>query len=185
MLQAGHATRAELDQKLEWILESPGDEGRLQMIVIRPSTNQRASVNHCEVSPEGGVHGDSWAHHCWKKLEDGRPDPDVQVTMINSRLISLLAGEGERRALAGDQLYADLDLSRDNLPIGQRLRIGNAEFEVSPEPHTGCGKFSERFGPEALKFISARERQALRLRGIYLKIVSAGVIATGDVIRKV
>ena len=184
MSQVSHTTQVELEQSLGWVVASPRDVGVLEMIVVRPSTNQRVPLEQCEVSPAGGLHGDNWATHCRKKLEDGRPDPDVQVTMINARLISLLAEDRERQMMAGDQLYADIDVSEDNLPVGQRLAVGSAVFEVTPEPHTGCVKFSERFGREALKFISVKERRALRLRGIYLKIVSPGAIAQGDIIRK-
>ena len=97
MSLALHATREELDAKAEWVRDAPKDKGSLGMIVVRPSKNQRLSLDECEVSPEGGVHGDNWATECWKKLEDGRSDPEVQVTMINSRLISLLAGEETRQ----------------------------------------------------------------------------------------
>lgn len=168
-----------------WIRDSPKDSGILRIIAIRPAKDQRRVLDSCEVSPEGGVQGDNWLATCRRKLEDGRPDPDVQVTMMNSRLISLLAADESSQVQAGDQFYADLDLSESNLPVGQRLAIGTAVFEVTPEPHTGCGKFVERFGLAALKFINTPDGRSLRLRGVYLKTVAPGSVARGDLILKV
>ena len=37
----------------------------------------------------------------------------------------------DRWALAGDQLYVDLDLSTANLPPGTQLQIGSALLEVT------------------------------------------------------
>jgi hypothetical protein len=184
MSKSEYATRHELEQKLQWVVDSPKDEGVLRMITIRPQKNHRQILTECAVSPDGGLEGDSWARECWKTLDDGRPHPDVQVTMMSSRVVSLLASEEGEQAMAGDQLYADLDLGEANLPVGQRLEIGTAVFEVTPEPHTGCRKFSARFGPAAVKFMSVPERRAMRLRGVYLKVAEPGSISVGDLIRK-
>ena len=66
----------------------------------------------------------------------------------------------DRWPLAGDQLYVDLDLSHENLPVGTRLAIGTAELEVTAAPHTGCKKFASRFGLEALR-VEVAVRQEL------------------------
>ena len=71
---------------------------------------------------------------------DGSPHPDMQITIMNSRVIALLAQTKERWALAGDQLYVDMELSVDNLPPGTRLRVGEAVvLEVTALPHNGAG----------------------------------------------
>jgi len=184
MSQELHATREELERRLAWVIESPEDEGTLRTIAVRPAENLRQRLTRCDVSPERGVDGDNWAADCSLKLANGQSDPDVQITMINSRLISLLASGELRQILAGDQLYVDLDLGERNLPAGQRLQIGTAVFEITAEPHTGCRKFSERFGSEALRFINSPEGRQLRLRGVYAKVVTGGSISVGDVIRK-
>ena len=88
-------------------------------------------------------------------MSDGSANPDAQLTLMNARVVALVAGERERWPLAGDQLYVDLDLSADNLPPGTRLAVGSAVIEVTPEPHTGCAKFSARFGSEALRFVNS------------------------------
>lgn len=103
---------------------------------------------------------------------------------MNARTVALLAQSEEHWPLAGDQLYVDLDLSDDNLPPGTRLSIGSAILEVSADPHTGCQKFSSRFGVEALKFVNSPEGKRLHLRGINTKVLQAGTIKVDDVVRK-
>ena len=87
--------------------------------------------------------------------------------------------------LAGDQLYVDLDLSYDNLPPGTRLRVGSAVIEVTAQPHRGCGKFVARFGIDAQRFVNSPAGRELNLRGINARIITGGVVQTGDVIEKV
>ena len=103
---------------------------------------------------------------------------------MNARVIALLAQEKERWQLAGDQLFIDLDLSAENLPPGTRLALGSAVIEVTDQPHTGCAKFMERFGKEALKFVNSTEGKALRLRGLNARVVQAGTIRVGDTVKK-
>ena len=86
--------------------------------------------------------------------------------------------------LAGDQLYADLDLSPANLPPGARLAVGSAVLEVTDQPHLGCAKFAARFGQDALRFVNSRVGRELRLRGLNARVVVTGTIRTGDAILK-
>ena len=100
--------------------------------------------------------------------------------MINARLAELVAGGTERMALAGDQLYLDLDLSVDNLPAGSLLAVGDTVLRVSEAPHTGCAKFIERFGTEAMRFVNSRIGRRFRLRGMNTRIVVPGTVRVGD-----
>ena len=181
-----HKPIAELEVGMAQLLEAPQDRGNLELIVIRPTKEQRQILDEAWLSPEAGVQGDNWAKGCWKSLPDGRPDPDVQVTIMSARLARLVMGEDKSHwALAGDQLIADLDLSEGNLPVGQRLVLGDAVLEITSVPHRGCAKYRARFGDEALRFINTDEGRRMNLRGIYAKILQAGRVRVGDVLKKV
>ena len=71
-----------------------------------------------------GLVGDDWSKIGSTMTDDGSPHPDMQVTLMNARVIALLAGSEERWSLAGDQLFVDLDLSTENLPPGDALAGG-------------------------------------------------------------
>jgi MOSC domain-containing protein YiiM len=180
-----HLTRDELQAGLPHILASPQDNGVLEAIVIRPAQVERADLESSEISLEGGVHGDHWAKGCWMSTEDGKPHPDVQICIMNARCIGLIAHERERWPLAGDNLFIDMDLRPDNLPPGQRLRIGTAVIEITAVPHNGCAKFVERYGKAAVVFVNAPKGKAMRLRGIYARVVEDGRISVGDRVDKV
>jgi hypothetical protein len=172
-----HLTQAELDAGLDHIRRSPVTNGRLDGIVIRPATDERVTLRECDVSPNAGVHGDRWA-------TTGQ-SAEMQVTLMNSRAVELVAQSPERWPLAGDQLYVDLDLSEDNLQPGMQLIIGTALFEITPKPHNGCAKFASRFGRDALAFVNSTAGKQLHLRGIYAKVIKAGAIHVGDSVRKI
>ena len=180
----GHLSLEELQDGLAEILRSPKERGVLKAIVIRPETEARVSLPQCELSPEGGVHGDNWARGCWMSLPDGRPHPDVQVALMNSRMIALIARDEARWPLAGDNLFVDLDLSVGNLPPGTRLAVGSALLEITDVPHKGCKKFAERYGVDATRFVNSRDGLDLHLRGIYARIVEPGVVTVGDTLAK-
>ena len=181
---ARHLSMTELNDGLAEILRSPKDRGVLRAIVIRPEIDARVSMPHCELSPDGGVHGDRWAKGCWMSLPDGRPHPDVQVTIMNARTVALIAQDETRWPLTGDNLFVDLDLSADNLPPGTRLSAGSALLEITAVPYKGCRKFVERFGVDATRFVNSREGLRLHLRGIYARIVEPGTVTLGDTVEK-
>jgi MOSC domain-containing protein YiiM len=87
-------------------------------------------------------------------------------------------------ALAGDNLFFDMDLTPENLAPGQRLAIGTAVLEITAEPHNGCKNFAERYGREACAFVNSREGKRYRLRGIYARVVQDGRISLGDKVVK-
>ena len=128
---ASHLTRAELQAGLPHILGSPEDDGVLEAIVIRPGHGLRQELQSCEISLAGGTHGDHWAKGCWMSTDDGKPHPDVQICIMNARCIAHVAQQRERWALVGDNLFIDLDIRPENLPPGQRLRIGTAVIEIT------------------------------------------------------
>jgi hypothetical protein len=178
-----HATGAELADALPTICAAPADEGTIELIVRRPAVGQRELLDVAALDLAVGLLGDVWSTRGSSSTPDGKANPDAQVTMINARLIALLAPRPDQWALAGDQLYVDLDLSVENLPPGTRLAFGDAEIEVSAKPHTGCAKFRDRFGVDAVRFVNAHPE--LRLRGANTRVVVGGRFRRGDTIRKV
>jgi MOSC domain-containing protein YiiM len=66
------------------------------------------------------------------------------------------------------------------LPPGSRLRVGEALLEVTPAPHNGCQKYRARFGEDALRFVWMQELRHRNLRGIYMRVETAGRVKPGD-----
>ena len=173
-----------LEAGLDAVRAAPPDTGRVELIVRRPEVDARELIEEATLDPEDGLVGDNW--HVKPSLKTGAPNPEAQLTVMNARVTALVAGDDrERWALAGDQLFVDLDLSYRNLPPGTRLQVGEAVIEVTDEPHRGCGKFSSRFGVEALKFVNSAVGRELNMRGINTRIVTGGVVRTGDAVTKV
>ncbi|MFN2557758.1 MAG: MOSC domain-containing protein [Nitriliruptorales bacterium] len=179
-----HAALEALEAGLDEIRGSPKDQGRVELIVRRPAENEREVVAEATLDCALGLIGDTWRTRGSGRGKSGRPHPGRQLTLMNARVAALVSGSVERWQLAGDQLYVDLDISRDNLPPGSRLVVGSAIVEVSDQPHLGCKKFGERFGLEALRFVNSDVGRQLNLRGINAKVIVAGVVRLGDVIRK-
>lgn len=169
---------AELEAGLDRVLQSPHDSGTLRMIVRRPAENERETLRDGDLCLTFGLVGDCWS------MGPGRPDPAAQVTLMNCRAIELIAGDERNWPPAGDQLFVDLSLAEDDVPAGTRLAIGTAVVEVTAEPHTGCKKFAARYGTDAVKFVNSPRGKQLHLRGVNARVVQAGRIQVGDVVRK-
>jgi MOSC domain-containing protein YiiM len=176
-------SRAELDAGLDTIRRSPKDAGPLSLIVRRPAAGLRETLEEAWLDLSCGLVGDTWHARSSSRTPDGGPHPEMQLTIMNTRAIALIAPDPTRWPLAGDQLFIELDLSRANLPPGSRLAIGEAVVEVTHEPHTGCAKFVARFGLDALKFVNSPTGRALNLRGINARVLIPGRIRRADVAR--
>jgi hypothetical protein len=179
-----HLTAGELLAGLAHIRLAPADDGMLELIVRRPTVGEREVLEEGQLDVTDGLLGDTWKQRPSSRTPDGSPHPDCQINIMGARVIALLARQPDRRPLAGDQLFLDMDLSAANLPAGTRLAIGTAVLEVTAQPHTGCGKFVERFGLEAMRFVNSPAGRALSLRGINARVVQSGVVRAGDRARK-
>jgi hypothetical protein len=180
-----HLTLQELEAALEHLRQAPKDEGVVELIVCRPDIDRREVLDEAELDVEKGLIGDNWLVRGSRKTPDGSAHPEMQINIMNSRVTALVAQEKERWPLAGDQLYIDMDLGRENLPPGSHLEIGSVVLEVSPLPHTGCKKFVARFGAEAMEFVNSPLGKQLCLRGINAKVIQSGTVKVGQTARKI
>ena len=179
-----HLTTEVLEARLEEIRAAPADLGRIELIVRRPDEGRREVLAEATLDPAEGLIGDSWLARGNRRTPDGQADPDKQLTLMNARVAALIAVDPDRRPVAGDQLYVDFDIGQANLPAGSRLALGSAVIELTAPPHTGCAKFSRRFGRDALRFVNSPVGRELRLRGANARIVAPGTVRTGDEVRK-
>jgi MOSC domain-containing protein YiiM len=175
-----HATREELAVGLEYIRRSPRDAGVVELIVRRPARGEREVVANARLDTDLGLVGDRWA----TDVGNGGARPHVQLSVMNARVIALVARERARWSLSGDQLFVDLDLSVANLPAGTRLAVGEAIIELTSVPHATCKAFATRYGAAAAAFVHSPFGAVLRLRGVSARVVQSGAIRTGDSIGK-
>jgi MOSC domain-containing protein YiiM len=175
----------DFEPHLDHVRAAPRDEGRLELIVRRPAVDEREAVPEARLDPELGLAGDGWLARGSRSTPDGTADPACQVTLISTRVLAAIEPDATRWPLAGDQLYVDFDLSEDALPPGSRVAIGSAVVEVSEKPHTGCAKFSARFGSDALRWINSPVGRAHRMRGLNARVVEPGTVREGDAVRRV
>lgn len=173
-----HRPFEELEAAIRGLDLGPKDNGSVDTIVFRLPDEGRATPARALVSPDGGLHGDRWA------LNPER-NPGAQITLMNAGVALAVAGSRDRIPLTGDNLIVHFDLNEENLPPGTKLRIGEAVVEVTEVPHTGCAKFSRRFGESALRLVNLKDYRAQKLRGINVRVVQGGQVAVGDAIQKV
>jgi MOSC domain-containing protein YiiM len=166
----------ELERLWQALPDAPRDRGEVHLLVRRPERRVHEVLEEVELSVEGGVIGDRWAR--------GEADRRCQVTLMNVRVAELVTHDDQPLHMPGDNLLVDLDLSAEALPIGARLRVGTALLEVTPEPHTGCALFAERFGADALRWTNGRTHGDRRLRGINCEVIESGRVAIGDRIER-
>jgi len=173
-------TFAELEAMFDGIRDAPAETGVVELIVRRPAADEREVVSEVRLDVDEGLVGDSWRARGNRHTADGSADPEAQLTVMNARAADAVAGDVSRWPLAGDQIYVDFDIGVEHLPPGTRITIGDAELEVSEKPHTGCAKFSARFGTDALRFVNSPEGRRLRLRGMNTRITKSGTVRVGD-----
>jgi hypothetical protein len=175
-----HLSTKEIELGLVHVLDSPKSSGVLEMIVRRPAVNKRESIRSGILDIENGLIGDNWLTRGSSRTDNGLGHPEMQLNLMNIRFAELIAGSRERVPLAGDQLFVDLDLSREDLPVGTQLAIGDAVIELTAIPHLGCKKFVERFGLDAMKFANSEFGRKHNLRGVNAKVIVHGEISVGD-----
>ena len=175
------ATTADLTAQLDHLRAAPAQVGTVELVIRRPATGEREILDEGVLDEADGMVGDNWLTRATSRaIETGR-HLDAQINVMSARMVALLADTPEGRAQAGDQLYLDLDISVTNLPTGSRIALGEeAVIEVTAKPHSGCKKFTGRFGEDAMHFVNSEVGRELRLRGFNARVVSGGVVRPGD-----
>ena len=178
-------TADELTAHLDVLRAAPRDIGTLDMVVRRPAVDRREILDQGVLDQADGLVGDNWLDRATSlAIAEGR-HLEAQLNVMSARMVQFLAPTPDEQALAGDQLFLDLDISVANLPAGTRVAIGDeAVIEVTAKPHNGCAKFTARFGHDAMVFVNSDVGKALRLRGFNARVVSGGVIRPGDKVRQ-
>jgi hypothetical protein len=165
---------AELERRFALLPSSPQDQGRVILLVSKAGGGLRQTPRKVQLAPGVSMPGDA-------RGRDPELDEASQLAVMQRDVAELVAN-GQPLTLFGDNLFLDLDISTHNLPVGSRLRVGQALLEVTPLPHTGCVKFRGRFGDNALRFVSKKELRHRNLRGIYMRVVEAGEVELGDMV---
>jgi MOSC domain-containing protein YiiM len=166
-----HRSLADLEAAAWALAAAARDGGRVTLLVRRLASCDRESPERVVLTPEDGFPGDDWHR---------RPprDPAAQLAVMRTDVAELIAN-GQPLTLFGDNLFVTLDLSAANLPVGTRLRVGEAAVTVTPKPHDGCLKFRARFGDDALRFVAAPATRDQNRRGVYWRVVEAGTVHVG------
>jgi MOSC domain-containing protein YiiM len=157
----------------------PRELGSVRLLCVRVAPSVHRTPDEVKVTVEDGLVGDRWG-----MAREKDPDRHSQVTVMNASVAELVAAGEQPLHEAGDNILVDLDISFDNLPPGCRLRVGGAVLEITATPHTGCSKFSERFGPDALRWVNWRHWRERRLRGVNTRVVEGGRVRVGDVVER-
>lgn len=160
---------------------APEKVGTVEHLINRPEEGVHVPVESLTLDRDEGIVGDRWKSTAWLRLDDGAPDPRVQVSMTNTRVMECFTGDAAGATYGcGDNIYVDFSLTEASLPVGTHLQIGDAVLELSDVLNDACGKFVQRYGAEAFRFIRDPDNMPSRLRGVFLRIHQSGTIRVGD-----
>lgn len=173
-------TLAELTTALPHLAAAPKTDACIHSLCFRPAFNQRTHPDSLTLTVAEGVPGERWLTAPWLRLPDGRPDPNIQVSILPTRMLDLVWLDRTGTPHPGDTIVADLDTAQTNLPPGTLLQAGTAVLRVSDLFNDGCVKWKTRYGADAKTFITQPGHPELRLRGILCAIVKDGTVTMAD-----
>ncbi len=175
----------ELQAAIPHILDAPKDNVPIYSLCLRPDYGERQIVNEIQFTKEFGIPSERWSTAAWMKLPDGQPDPRIQVSILNKRVMDLVWLDRENTPHPGDPIVADIDTSEANMPVGTLLRIGSTTVRVSDAFNDACVKWKVRYGKDAKDWIVRPDNIKHKLRGLLCEVVEDGWVRSGDVIQKV
>jgi hypothetical protein len=179
-----HVTTAECEAALSHILDA-SSEAAVEVLCHRADDGERDFREFLNLSVATGIEDERWMKRPWLTLEDGSPDPRIQVSILQKRVLDLCWRDRDNVVFPGDTMIVDMDLSHKNLPVGTRLQAGTAVLEVSDKFNDACAKWKVRHGRESYDWINQPEHIEYRLRGVLCKIVQDGTVRLGDVLQKI
>ena len=174
--------RATLEAATDHVNAAPRDSATIEMLCNRPDFGARNFTDRLAVTRAGGVENCRWTKFPWMTLEDGSPDPRIQVCVLQRRVLDLVWKDGDETVHPGDTFIADMNMSEENLPAGTLLKAGSAVLRVTDVWNNACTKWKARYGVDALEWVRASPE--LRLRGILCEIVEDGVLENGARVEK-
>ena len=147
------------------IIQTPG-EGFITTAIFKRPVSGKVKVG--QLNLEGDAQADLRVHGGWSKAVYAYP----------SEHYDFWRGEFPEKELEDAQFGENLateGLRETELFIGDRLRIGSAEFIVT-EPRMPCSKLGVRFGRKDIirRFLQSRRS------GFYLAVTKTGELEAGD-----
>jgi hypothetical protein len=173
-------TTAELNAALPHVLGAPKTDAPIASLCLRPGYGERAFPDQITMTRENGIPGERWKTAPWLTLDDGSPDPRIQVSILPVRVMDLVWRDRVGTPHPGDPIVADLDTSEANLPVGTLLQAGTAVLRVTDAFNAACVKWKVRYGQDAKDWIVAPGHPTLRLRGILCAVETDGVVTLND-----
>src|SRR5262245_1631871 len=113
-----HLPLDELVRRVLALPAAPKELGSLHLIVRRRADGIRDALTSVRLTAETGVPGDRWS----RKVP---VNPEAQLAVMRRDIAEVIAN-GQPLTMFGDNLFVDLDISAENLPVGTRARFGDA-----------------------------------------------------------
>ena len=170
-------TLTELRDALPHVVAAPKTDAPIRGLCLRPALGQRVFPERISMTKAQGIPGERWATTPWMRLADGSPDPRIQVSILQSRVMDLV-WQDRNQPHPGDPIVADLEMSEANLPVGTLLQAGTAVLRVSDVWNDPCAKWKVRYGTDAYDWV--RSSPHLRLRGILCAVEVDGEVGLAD-----
>ncbi|MEH6361745.1 MAG: hypothetical protein V7761_13570, partial [Amylibacter sp.] len=109
-------TMAELKAALPDVLAAPKDNAPIEQLCLRPDFGERNFVDKMQLTREFGIPDERWNYAPWLKLDNGKADPRIQVSILGTRVLDLVWRDRVNTPNPGDSFMADMDFSEANMP---------------------------------------------------------------------